>query len=116
MLKKVVVAGAKFWFYLCLCLCACVSSGSSEGEPQEKGDGGEDQESQAGKGEGRAWEAGAPAEEEAADWHEQRYATSPRAATEPEIGELGGREQEDGRGISWKSASHRFELKEEDSV
>lgn len=65
-----------------ICLCLCASSGSSEGEPQEEGDGGEDQESQAGEGESRAREAGAPAEEEAADWHEQRYATSLHAATE----------------------------------
>lgn len=72
-----------------ICVCVFASSGSSEGEPQEEGDGGEDQESQAGEGESRAREAGAAAKEEAADWHEQRYATSPPT---PQRRRWGGRE------------------------
>lgn len=83
----------------------CASSGSREREPQEEGDGGEDQESQAGEGEGRAGEAGAPAEEEAADWHEQRYATS-SAAKETETGREGGRQG--GRALSWSCGVDTF--------
>jgi len=111
--KRAMVAGATFWFYL-LCVSLSASSGSSEGEPQEEGDGGEDQESQAGKGESRAREAGTPAEEEAADWHEQRYATSPHAATGTETGRQVGSWEDGNRrvesGVSWNIASHRFEL------
>lgn len=115
---KIVVAGAKVSFYLCVCVCA--SSGSSEGEPQKEGDGGEDQESQAGEGESRAREAGAPAEEEATDWHEQRYATSPHAVAETETGrQVGSSEDANGRmemGVSWNVASHIWTLKQEDNV